>query len=152
MLGEIFSTSKKATMTQLKETSDRITIWIRWIARIWSIPLITYALIMFIGYAVNWVTTGKADPYAVEDYPFIENLPPVFMFLAVLGLGIAWRWHRLGGIINLIFCLAILPILIIRWPIIQDSRNIVPYILLVIIAFPGILFLVYWWRSRNSKI
>jgi hypothetical protein len=137
-------------MTKLKKTSNRITKWIRWIARIWSAPIIAYALMMVIGYTVNWVTTGVADPYAVEDYPFIENLPPIFMFLAILGLGIAWRWEKLGGIINLLFCLATLPILIIHWPITQDPRYIVPYILLVIVAFPGILFLISWRRSRKS--
>jgi len=139
-------------MRKIKKINDGITKWIRRIARIWSVPVIAYALMMFIGYTVNWVTTGKADPYAVEDYPFIENLPPFFMFLAILGLGIAWRWERLGGIINLFFCLATLPILIIHWPIIQDFRYTIPYILLGIIAFPGILFLVYWWQSRKMEI
>ena len=136
-------------MTKFKKNSDRTTKWIRRIARIWSVPVIAYALMMLIGHTVNWVATGKADPYAIEDYPFIENLPPIFMFLAILGLGIAWRWNRLGGIINLVFCSATLPILIIRWPIIQDPLYIIPYILLVIIAFPGILFLLYWWRSKT---
>ena len=138
-------------MTKIKKPGDRITIWIRWTARIWSAPIIIYALLMLIGYTVSWVKTGEADPYAIEDYPFIENLPPIFMFLAIIGLGIAWRREKWGGIINLIFCLAILPILIIHWPITLDSRNIVPYILLLIIAFPGILFLAYWWRSRNNN-
>jgi hypothetical protein len=139
-------------MTKLKKHSDIITKWIRLIARIWSVPVIAYALIMFIGHTVNLVTTGKADPYAVEDYPFIENLPPIFLFLAIIGLGIAWRFERLGGIINLIFCLTTLPILLIHWPITQDTQYIIPYILMIIIAFPGILFLVHWWRSRKREI
>jgi len=136
-------------MAETTKTGDRVTKRIRRIARIWSVPVIAYALMMLIGYTVNWVTTGKTDPYAVEGYPFIENLPPIFMFLAILGLGIAWCWERSGGIINLIFCLATLPILLIHWPITQDSRFVVPYILLIIVAFPGILFLVCWWRSRR---
>jgi len=139
-------------MTNTKHASDRVTKSIRWIARIWSIPIIVYALVMVVGYTVNWITTGVADPYAVENYPFIENLPPIFMLLAILGLGIAWRKEKLGGIINLFFCLAIIPILLIRWPIVQDFRNIIPYILLIIIAFPGILFLIYWWRSKGKII
>ncbi|MCK4543640.1 MAG: hypothetical protein KAU17_15520 [Spirochaetales bacterium] len=55
---------------------------------------------MLIGYAWSWVTTGVADPHTVEDYPLIEALPPIFMFLGVLGLGLAWRWERLGGTIS----------------------------------------------------
>ena len=139
-------------MIKSKKTSDRMTKCIRWIARILSVPIIAYALLMFIGYTVNWITTGKADPYAVDNYPFIENLPPIFMFLAILGLGMAWFKEKIGGIINIIFCLAILPILLIHWPIPQDPRHAVPYILLAIIALPGILFLVHWWRSRKREI
>ena len=135
--------------TKVQKISGRITKWTRWIARIWSVPVIAYALMMLIGYTVSWVTTGKADPYAVESYPFIENLPPIFMSLAILGLGIAWRSEKLGGIINLIFCLATLSVLLIHWPITQDSRFIIPYILLMIVAFPGVLFLVYWYRSKK---
>lgn len=139
-------------MAETKETSDRILIWIRRIARIWSFPVIVYALLLLIGYTVNWVTTGKADPNAVEGYPFIENLPPLFMLLAIIGLGIAWRSEKIGGIMNLIFCLLTLPILLIHWPITQDSRFAIPLILLVIVAFPGVLFFTYWWKSRKKKI
>jgi len=133
-----------------QEISDKTTKWIGWIARIWSVPIIAYALMMFAGYTVSWITTGKADPHAVKDYPFIENLPPVFMFLAILGLGIAWRWEKLGGIINIVFCLATLPILLIHWPIAQDPRFAVPYVLLMIIVFPGILFLAHWYQVQKK--
>jgi len=127
-------------MKKSEKTSDKTTRRIRWIARIWSIPIFAFALVMIIGYAVNWITTGVADPYAVENYPFIENLPPIFMLLAIIGLGIAWFKEKLGGIINLFFCLVTIP------------SNIVPYITTIIIAFPGILFLVYWQRSKKREI
>ena len=106
---------------------------------------------MLIGYAWNWVTTGVADPYAVEDYPSIEGLPPTFMFLSVLGLGIAWRWERSGGTITIVFQIAALLLLLIHSPITRDfPRSAVPYLLSVIITTPGILFLVCWWRSRGQ--
>ncbi|RKX75362.1 MAG: hypothetical protein DRP87_14765 [Spirochaetes bacterium] len=82
-------------MKSVCDTCDRASKWIRWIARIWSSPIIIYSLILVAGYTWNWVTTGVADPYAVEAYPPIEALPPILMFLSVLGLGIAWRWERL---------------------------------------------------------
>lgn len=137
---------------KIEKNSDRITKWVRLIARVWSAPVIAYALLMLIGYTVNWVTTGKADPYAVEDYPFIENLPPIFMFLAIVGLGIAWRWEKWGGTINLIFCLITLPILLIHWPISQNLRFVAPYILLLIIGLPGILFLVFCRQGISKEI
>jgi len=140
-------------MTKGDDSRNRVTKWIRWVARIWGIPIIVYALLMFIGYAWNWVTTGVADPHAVEGYPPIEALPPIFMFLSVLGLGIAWRWERLGGTITIVFELAVLLLLLIHRPITHDfPRSAVPYLLSMIITTPGMLFLVCWWRSRTRAI
>jgi hypothetical protein len=129
---------------------DRLTKWIRWIARIWSAPIIAYALIMLIGYTWSWVTTGTADPYAVEDVPPIEILPPILMFMSVLGLGIAWRWERMGGLITLGFQVATLVILAIQRPIFGDTYlYALPYMLSIVVTIPGILFWLCWWRSRR---
>ena len=137
-------------MTKGHGTDDRVTKWIRRIARIWSFPIVVYALMMLTGYAWNWVTIGTADPYTVEGTSFVEALPPILMFLSVLGLGIAWRWEKLGGAIALVFQLATLLVLLIQIPITQDfPRSAIPYLMLVIVAIPGILFLVGWWRSRG---
>ena len=103
---------------------------------------------MFLGFLWNIITTGTADPNAVEDYPFIENLPPIFMFIAIIGLAVAWKWEKIGGAINLIFCSAIFPILLIYWPIAENSNFVIPYIMLFLVAIPGMLFLVCWWRTR----
>jgi len=137
-------------MTKDNKNHAQITKWIRWIARIWSFPIILYALLMFIGYTWSWVTTGVADPYAVEGYPPIEALPPILMFLGILGLGIAWRWERLGGAINLFFQTTVILLLLITRPITQDfSRSAIPYLMSMVTAIPGILFLMCWWRSRK---
>jgi len=132
-------------MTNVSDTGDRATKWMRRIARIWSSPIIVFSLIMLTGYAWNWVTIGKADPYTVEGYPLVEALPPILMFLSVLGLGIAWRWERLGGAITLVFNLAVLSLLIIQ----KFYHSAIPYIMSAVIAIPGILFLVCGWRSRR---
>ena len=138
-------------MTNVSDTSDRATKWIRLIARIWSSPIIVYALIMLTGYAWNLVTIGKADPYTVEDYPLTEALPPILMFLSVLGLVIAWRWEKLGGAITLFFIFAVLLLLFIQRPITHDFyRSAIPYLMSIVIVIPGILFFVCWWRSRSE--
>ena len=139
-------------MTNVNDAGNKVTKWIRWIARIWGTLIVGIALLMLIGYAVNWVTTGEADPHAVENPPPIEEWPPRLMFLSVLGLAIAWRWEGLGGAITVVFQLAMLPLLLIHWPITQDSRFVAPYLILMTIATPGILFLVCWWRSRKRAI
>ena len=138
-------------MANVNDTDDRKTKLIRRIARIWSVPIILYSLMLLIGYAWNWLTIGKADPYAVEGYPFIEALPPILMFLGVLGLAIAWRWERLGGVINLVFLLGVIVLLLITRPLTDDfSRFVIPYLMTIVIAIPGILFLVCWRRSRET--
>jgi hypothetical protein len=107
---------------------------------------------MFVGYAWNWVTTGVADPYAVEDYPAIEALPPILMFVSVLGLAIAWRWERLGGTIAIVFQLAALLVLLIHSPITHNfPSSAIPYFLSMIITVPGILFLVCWWLPLSHS-
>mgnify|MGYP001822616642 CR=1 FL=1 len=137
-------------MTECEDRHSRVTKWLRWIARGWSIPIIVFALIMAGGYAWNWATTGVADPYAVEDVSTIEALPPLLLFVSVVGLGIAWRWERLGGTIALLFQLAALLLLLIDRPIWRDfSRAAIPYLLTAIIAIPAILFLVCWRRSKS---
>ena len=137
-------------MTGFSNTGDRATKRMRRIARIWSVPIIAYSLMQLIGTVWNWVTIGTADPYAVEGYPPSEALPPILMFLSVLGLGIAWRWERLGGAITLGFELAVLLLLLMQRPITQDyHRWAIPYSLSMVIVIPGILFLVCGWRSRR---
>ncbi len=136
------------------EHSDRhkqVTRWLRWGARLWSLPIIAYALLMFTGYAWNWVTTGLADPYAVENVPFRETLPPIFMFLSIVGLGIAWRWERWGGTITIVFELVVLVLLLIDRPITRDfPRFAIPYVMALIATIPGVVFLICWRRSRQA--
>ena len=140
-------------MPNVHEVGDRATKWIRWIARIWGALIVAVTLLMLIGYAWSWVTTGVADPHAVEDYPPIENVPPLFALLSVLGLGIAWRWEGLGGAITVGFSLAALPVLLVHWPIARDFPRylVAPYGTWTIILIPGILFLVCWWRTKRTR-
>jgi hypothetical protein len=135
------------------ETGNKVTKWVRWIARIWGGLVLAFALLIFAGYAWSWLTTGQADPHAVEDYPAIENLPPLLMFLAALGLGIAWRWEGVGGAITLVSQLVTLPVLLIHWPITEGFPRylVAPYGTWMIVAIPGVLFLVCWWRSRALR-
>jgi len=84
-------------MTKGNASRNRGTKWIRWIARIWSFPIIAYALLMFIGYAWNWATTGVADPHAVEGYPPTEALPPDPYVSEYPGIGHCLALGAIGG-------------------------------------------------------
>ncbi|HKL76503.1 MAG TPA: hypothetical protein VJ881_10615 [Halanaerobiales bacterium] len=115
---------------------------VRKIARVWSLVLIIIVLFIIGGYFWNWITTGVTDPYAVEDYPPIENIPPLLEVVAVIGLAIAWRRERLGAIINILLSLLVFPILLIYWPISSNFLNylLAPYGTWLLILIPGILF------------
>ena len=131
------------------DSRDRLTKWIRWVARIWSVPIIVIALLVFAGNLWSWATTGVADPNAVEGYPWTEALPPIFMLVSILGLGLAWYWERLGAIIALVFQLAVILTLLIQTPLARDyPRTAMPYVLWVIVTIPGVLFFAAWWRSK----
>ena len=138
-------------MPNINDAGDRTTRRIRWIARIWATVLIAIALLILIGNVSSWVSGGEGDPNAVEDYPAIEKLPPIFAFLSVLGLAIAWRWEGLGGAIAIFFNLAGLPVLLIHWPPADNFpfSLLAPYGVWMMIGIPGVLFLICWWRSRG---
>ncbi|MFN2183055.1 MAG: hypothetical protein ACK2UU_03645 [Anaerolineae bacterium] len=138
-------------MPKVNDVADRTTRWMRWIARIWAAVIIAIVLVVVVGRIASSMISGEADPYAVEDYPPIENLPPIFALLSALGLGIAWRWEGLGGAIAVGFSLAALPVLLIHWPIAHDFPRylMAPYGVWMIGAIPGILFLICWWRSKR---
>lgn len=138
--------------TKVNHNNDQPAQWLRWTARIWGTLVLIIALFVFIGYASRFFQSGTADPYATEDYPFIENLPPLFIFLSALGLGLAWRWEGWGGAIAVLFQLANLPVLLIHWPIGEDFARYLfaPYGISVIVAIPGILFLIYWSQARKK--
>jgi hypothetical protein len=96
---------------------------------------------MLIGHIVG-------DEPTEADYPPIENLLPVIMCLSVLGLGIAWRWEGLGGAISLVFFLVHLAV---YWAIRQRFFPLSVLLIFSPVPITGILFLVYWWRSRVSQ-
>lgn len=141
-------------MSNAKSGGNGLTRWIRWIARIWGSVVIALTLFILTGYIWNWVTTGVADPYAAEDYPPIENLPPLFAVVSALGLGIAWRWEGIGGAIAVLFNLAGFLVLLIHWPIAEGFPRylVAPYGVWMVIAVPGVLFLASWWRRRTQAV
>jgi len=121
-----------------------------WTARIWGTLVLIVALFIFIGFVSEFFGAGTTDPYAEEEYPFIENIPPLLMFISALGLGLAWRWESWGGAVAVLFQLVNLPILLIHWPLAGNFLRylIAPYGLAVVVAVPGILFLIYARQAR----
>jgi hypothetical protein len=119
---------KKATLTPLQRA-----------ARIWSVILFIIAFIILIG--------ESAFPHTGEDYPPIENLLPVLMFLSVASLGLAWKRELLSGILNIAFFLANY---ILYWVINARPFPIRGLAILSLAVVPGILYIISWRRSRPA--
>ena len=129
-------------MTDRNTEADRATTWLRRIARGWSLIVIGVALLILIGHIVS------PDPYAVEDYPPVENLMPLSMLVSVLGLALAWRWEALGGVLNVAGFAANF---FLFWAV---RGEVLPWgvtLTLSPVLVPGVLFLLCWWRSKRGS-
>lgn len=129
-------------MANIENDGHRLTNRIRQVARIWSLVVIGFTLMMLIAHAV------VPDPHAI-DYPPVENLLPLAMSLSVAGLGIAWRWEGLGGTINIVFFLLNLAL---YWWIRGEFFPLRAVATFTPAIIPGILFLVCWRRSKRTPL
>lgn len=110
----------------------------RWVARIWSLGPILFALVEVL------------FPHADENVPvpWTDWLMLGLLFLSVFGLAMAWRWERLGGWVSLI-SLAVLTILFL----INVERSFpAVLIFLVGIGVPAVLFLTSYYASTDRKL
>ena len=100
----------------------------RWVARIWSLGPILFALaeILF--------------PHAEEGVPvpWTDWLALSLAFMSVIGLALAWRWERMGGWISVVALTIFLVIFLIS----VDRSFPAALIFLVGIGVPAALFLI----------
>jgi len=130
--------------------SDHTTRWMRWTARIISVFILAYVLLMVGGMIYNLLTLGVADPYARGNVPFIETLPPILMFISAFALTLAIRWERIGAVTTLVLQAVIILLLFIDNPRFEDfPRRALPYFLVLVFILPALLFLVSWRREHQ---
>lgn len=124
-------------MNILKD-KKRLATTLRVTAKIWSILIIAFLLFMLVGEVVF--------PHEGEGFLNITEIIAMvfFPFGVVVGMGISWKWERIGGIITIIslivFCLLIL--------IPRRAFGGIPVFLLL--AGPGFLFLISSFLSPNE--
>jgi len=108
---------------------------LRWILRGLSGLIIIFSIMMFIGESNFGENPGKP----------LSNSSIIGLSIAgigLLGLGLAWKWELLGGIIGLIpfFVLAIMDPTILQSP------------LMLIWPLTAILFIVYWFLNKKTTV
>ncbi|HLA97998.1 MAG TPA: hypothetical protein VJL34_06060 [Anaerolineales bacterium] len=117
------------------KTTSRAAKLVRWVARLLSLLVLGFALLIFL----------EPEPNAVEPLPLKDWIELGFYGLALLGLLLAWRWEGLGGAIAILGVLGNnVAFLILRgyWM----GGLLIPAFF---VSLPGILFLVYWAMTRN---
>ena len=116
--------------------STRQATAIRWMARITG----TLFMVVFLAFFVpDWVESGTMQVPS-DRIPMILSL-----FLAFIGLTIAWKWEGTGGIVALGgligYCVLGLQ---------TDVKPAATILLTGAYALPAILFVVYWWQAKRA--
>jgi hypothetical protein len=123
-------------MTRSKAVSRSGTI-LRWIARIWSLLLLTFVVARIF----------MPDPYATEPVPPEDWFLLSLWGLAVLFLLVAWRWEIVGGILVIVtMCLREL-----AWVLIKGQWFLGFLILWAVVAPPAILFVMAAVLERRAR-
>ncbi len=115
---------------------------IRWVARISGTLMVAFTLFMAIGSFIEGYHRNSSQ----SSYPFdtITTITFVFAGIGLMGLIIAlWR-EGLGSIISL-------SALVIFIALVAFNPEIHFSFILLIILFPGILYLAYWLNAAKSK-
>lgn len=120
-------------------TMENRTNWLsvlRWVARVWSLPAIFFAISEFL---------FPGNENGIQE-GFFTWLTVIVLFLSVIGLLIAWWKESLGGWVSL----AALAVFFILYAI--DAGEFFPgwgYVLPFIVA-PAVLFLVYGYYQQKN--
>ena len=123
-------------MSDLK-TVRRSALIIRRIARIWSIPILLFALLR----------TFTPDPYATEPVPAEDWFLLGLWGVAILGLLVAWRWEPVGSIISI----ATMFFRELAWILLKVDWIMNFLIVWAAVVPPAILFLVAWRLGKNAE-
>ena len=108
---------------------------LRWVLRVLSGLIIVFLLLMFIGETFFGENPGE---------PLTTNaiLQLSVTGVGLIGLGLAWKWELIGGIISMV---AFILLAIINPIVLQ-------YSLVLIWPLTAILFIVLWTISRNTTV
>ena len=122
-------------MSSLQKKVKLIKI-ILWIARIWSALILAFVLFFLIAHIFGDDESGEGFRSVSEIVQFIG-----FPISTVLGLAIAFKYEIVGGLISVLGLIILF--------ILRPDLIISPIIIMII---PGLLFIAYWYLSRDETI
>lgn len=119
-----------------RQASERTTSILRWTARIWSVLVAGFALLM----------AFSPDPYQTAPVPLEDWFLLSLWAAAVVGLLIAWRWELVGAVLTL----ALLAFRELAWVVLKGPWLVNFLIVWLVLASPAVLYLLAWRRSRRT--
>jgi hypothetical protein len=125
---------RKMTMPEKRFRSATI---MRWIARIWTIPVLVFVSLRII----------MPDPYATEPVPLDDLFLLGLWLAAVLALLSAWKWELIGGA-------AVILILAVRevvWVVLKGPWLVNFLLVWLILVPPAALFIAAATLEKRSK-
>jgi hypothetical protein len=88
------------------------------------------------------------DENVIEPVPWTDWLALILIFIAVLGLAIAWRWERLGGWISVGFLVVFMVVFLIT-----VERSFPTWLIFLVgIGVPAGLFLISDYASTDRDL
>ena len=108
----------------------------RWLLRILSGLLILFVLYMFIGETFFPPESMNAKPMTRDSI-----IQLTLMVISVIGLGLAWKWELVGGVISLIAYIFLAAV----------NAGARQFSLLLLIPAIAVLYIILWSVSRKRK-
>ncbi len=117
-----------------------ISLVIRWVARVMGSLLAALFIFMFAGYAL----AGEFIPIFRLTLP--ETLEMIAVLIALIGVGIAWRWELTGGV--MVFSAGLMFMLVES----IESRSFDPIWFATVFMVVGVLFVLAWYLAGRSQV
>jgi len=111
---------------------DRLTVAIRWTARIWAIVSVAVVVLLSLGEGIH--PAGPAETAGLFLYPGG----------ICLGMAVAWWKEGVGGMVTVVSLLAFYVLHTLT------AGRLPPGWAWLVLAFPGFLFLWCWTRARHA--
>jgi len=121
-------------MKNIKQTAQSI----RWIARIWGSISLAF-LVFFVGAHLIASLTGDGEPLGKFNSESEMISFAFFPVSVIIGLGIAWKWEGLGGLITIA---GIIGFHVMRPDLIFN-------VMIDGLAAPGLFYILYWFLARG---
>ncbi|MBN2550311.1 MAG: hypothetical protein JXB15_14195 [Anaerolineales bacterium] len=120
-----------------KDVVPRSAKILRWIARIWSLPVFALALLQI----------SAPDPNITQPVPAEDMILLSLWGVAILGLLVAWRWELVGGLITI----ATMFMRELVWVMLKGGWLVNFLIAWLLIVPPAVLFLIAWRLERKGE-